>query len=261
MTRLIRVELLKLRTTRLSYGLLAGSAALCALWCTLEASSAGGPAVPPLNTAAGLNTILTGGVWSLLLAIVLGVTVSSGEFRHSTATATYLATPRRGRVLVAKAVAAACWGAVFGLVGWLIATADGLAFAAAHSDKITVSDATIARYAAGHILAGALLAVVGVGLGALIKSQLAAIISVFVWAIIVESLVGGLFAGARPYLPYTAATTMAGTKLGGASFGAARGISGAGTPLPFAAAAALVAAVAIALLLIADRTTVRRDIS
>jgi ABC-2 type transport system permease protein len=260
MITLIRVELLKLRTVRLGYGLLAGSAALSALWCTLEASRAGGRAVPPLSTAAGLNTIITGGVWGLLLAIVLGVTVSSGEFRHSTATATYLASPRRDRVLAAKAVAAACWGAVFGLVGWIIATSVGLSFAAAHSDKVTVADATIARYAAGHVLAGALLAMVGVGLGALIRSQLAAIIGVFVWAIILESLVGGLFAGVRPYLPYTAATTMGGTALGGASFGAAHGISG-GTALPFAAAGALVAAVAVVLLLIAARTTVPRDIS
>ena len=56
MTRLIRVELLKLRTTRLSYGLLATGAALTALFSVLESvrsGSSGGPA--PLNTAAGLE--------------------------------------------------------------------------------------------------------------------------------------------------------------------------------------------------------------
>ena len=47
---------------------------------------------------------------------MLGVTISSGEFRHQTATLTYLATPNRTRVLAAKAVAAAAGGAVFGLV-------------------------------------------------------------------------------------------------------------------------------------------------
>ena len=116
LTRLIRAELLKLRTTRLSYGLLATAAGLTALFSVLEASRAGsGKAVAPLYTAAGFNAVITGGVWALLLATVLGVTVSSGEFRHATATQTYLATPRRGRVMAAKAVAAACAGAVFGL--------------------------------------------------------------------------------------------------------------------------------------------------
>ena len=54
-------------------------------------------------------------MWGLLLGAVLGVTITSGEFRHQTATLTYLATPNRTRVLAAKMVAAAAAGAVFGL--------------------------------------------------------------------------------------------------------------------------------------------------
>jgi ABC-type transport system involved in multi-copper enzyme maturation permease subunit len=262
MTRLIRVELLKLRTTRLSYGLLAAAAALSLVFCILEAARAGGAnsSVAPLYTASGFDAVITGGVWSLLFAIVLGVTVQSGEFRHGTATGTYLASPHRGRVLTAKAFAAAVGGAAFGLVGWIIATGAGLGFVAARSYPVPVSDATMARYAVGHILAGALLAAVGTGVGALIRSQLAAVIGVLVWSIVIESLVGGLFTGVRPYLPYTAATTMAGTNLGGAAFGPAHSTTGGGAPLPFVAAAALIAALAAVLALAAARTTVRRDV-
>ncbi len=263
MITLIRVELFKLRTARISYGLLAVAAGISALWCTLEASRAGtGKAVPPLSTAAGLNTVITGGVWSLILAAVLGVIVSSGEFRHATATFTYLASPRRDRVLAAKAIAAACAGMVFGFVGWLIPTAVGLAFVAFRGYHMTVSDATIARYAGGHLLAGALLAAVGVGIGSLVRSQLAGVIGVFVWSIILESIVGGLFTSVRPYLPYTAATTLAGTPLGDASFGSGvRTVASGAGPLPFAAAAALIAAIAAALAFLASRTTLRRDIT
>jgi ABC-2 type transport system permease protein len=261
MTTLIRIELFKLRTTRLSYGLLATAAGLSALFCVLEASRAGaGRAVPPLNTAAGLNMVITGGVWSLLLAAVLGATVSSGEFRHATASATYLATPDRNRVLVAKVAAAACAGAVFGLVGYVIATGVGLAFVSAHGYQVTIGAATMARYALGHVLGGALLAAVGVSLGSLIRSQLAVVIGVFAWAIVIESLLGGLFTSIWRYLPYTAATTLAGTKVGGAAFGPAHDLS-AGSPLPFAAAAALVAGVAVVLSALAARTTLRRDIT
>jgi ABC-2 type transport system permease protein len=211
-TRLVRVELLKLRTTRLSYGLLATAAGLTLLFCVLEASQAGtAKGVGPLYTASGLNAVITGGVWSLLLAAVLGVTVSSGEFRHSTATLTYLAAPHSGRVLAAKAVAAACAGAVFGLVGYVMATGVGLIFVAAHGYHLAIDDATLARYAVGHVVGAALLAAIGAALGSLIRYQLAAVIGIFVWAIVIESIFGGLFNAVQPYLPCTAATTLAGT--------------------------------------------------
>lgn len=263
MIRLVRVELLKLRTTRLTYGLLATAAGLTALFALLEASRAGkgGANAPaPLYTASGLTSVIAGGVWALLLAAVLGVTVSSGEFRHQTATFTYLVTPGRNRVLAAKMVAAALAGAVFGLVGYLIAAGTGLGFAASRGYHIPLGDATLANYGAGHLVAGALLAVTGVAVGSLIRSQLAGVIGVFVWAIVIESLLGGLFTSIRPYLPYTAATTLAGTSLGGGAFGPAHGVNG-GTPLPFAAATALLAGLALVLAMVAARTTVRRDIA
>jgi ABC-2 type transport system permease protein len=262
MTRLIRVELLKLRTIRLGYGLLAAAAGLTVLFSVLEASRAGsGRDVGPLYTAAGFNAVVTGGTFALLLAAVLGVTVSSGEFRHATATQTYLATPRRGRVLTAKAVAAACAGAVFGLVGYVIAAGTGLIYVAARGYHVPVGDATLARYAIGHIIAAALLAAVGVGLGSLIRSQLAGVIGVLVWAIVIESLLGGLFNSVQPYLPYTAATTLAGSSLGGAAFGPAHDAATTATPLPFAAATALIVGVAVLLSVVAARTTVPRDVT
>ena len=199
-------------------------------------------------------------MWGLLFAAVLGVTISSGEFRHQTATLTYLATPNRNRVLAAKVIAAAVAGAVFGLAGYAAATAVGLAFVASHGYPVTIGAATFARYVAGHVVAGVLLGAAGAALGSLIRSQLAAVIGVFVWAIIVESVIGGLFTSVRPYLPYTAATTLAGTKLGYAGFGPSRAVSG-GTPLPFAAATALLVGLAVLLAVVAARTTVRRDIA
>jgi ABC-2 type transport system permease protein len=259
--RLIRVELLKLTSARVSYGLLAVSAGLTVLWTALEASRAGtsnGPA--PLNTYAGLTSIVTGGVWGLILAGVLGVIIASGEFRHQTATLTYLAEPARGRVLAAKMAAGALGGAVFGLAGYAVACAVGLSFTASHGYPVAIGGATFAGWGAGHVVGGALLAAIGVVVGSLVRSQIAGVIGVFVWSIIIESLVGGLFQAVRSYLPYTAATTLAGTPLGSASFGPSRDAA-AGAPLPFAAATALLAAIAMAGALLAARTTLRRDIT
>ena len=262
MTRLVRTELLKLATMRLSYGLLTVAAALSALFSLLENNQAGaaGSSVPPISTADGLRTVTTVTGFAMLFAAVLGSIVANGEFRHSTATLTYLATPKRTRVLVAKVIASSCVGSLFGLAAGIIATGVGLAFVAGHGDYVALSAGTLVGHVVGAVVGAVLLAALGVAVGSLVRSQLATVIGIFVWAIIIESLIGGLYTSTRPYLPYTAATALAGTKLGSAAFGPAHGLNG-GAPLPFAAGAALIAAFAAAAALIAARTTVRRDIT
>jgi hypothetical protein len=54
---------------------------------------------------------------------------------------------------------------------------------------------------------------------------------------------------------------MGGTQLGRAAFGPANGASTTATPLPFAAAAALLVGLAVLLSVVAARTTVQRDVS
>ena len=261
MIRQIRIELLKLVTVRFSYGLLAFAAALTGIFSAIESGRAGtSSGVAPLSTYAGLSAIVTGGVWGLIFAAVLGVTISSGEFRHQTATLTYLATPDRNRVLIAKAAAAAAGGAVFGLVVDVVATGVGLGFVAGRHYPVSIGAVTFVRFALGHLVGGALMGSLGAVVGSLVRSQLAAVIGVFAWSIILESLIGGLFTAIRPYLPYTAATSLAGTALGAAGFGPSRGASG-GVPLPFAAATALLVGLTAFLALAAARTTVRRDIA
>ncbi len=262
MTRLIRTELLKLTTMRLTYGLLGIAAALTALFSLLENNRAGasGTGVPPISTADGLRTVTTVTGFAMLLAAVLGSIMANGEFRHFTATQTYLATPRRARVLAAKTVVAVSIGSVFGLVAGIISSGIGLVFVLAHGDHVALSTGTLVAHLAGAVMGAALLAALGVAVGSLVRSQLATVIGIFVWAVIIESVIGGLYTSIRPYLPYTAATILAGAKLGGAAFGPAHGLNG-GAPLPFAAAAALIAAIAVATALVASRTTLRRDIT
>lgn len=257
MARLIHVELLKLRTTRLNWGLLATAAAVTAVFAVLNATR---DKNAPINTASGLNTEVLVGVWALLLSLIFGVVTASNEFRHSTATLTYLATPRRNRVLAAKAIAVACGGAAFGLAGGVIATGIGLIYVAARSFHLALGAATLTRYAVGYVVAAALLAVIGCGVGSIIRSQVAAITVVFVWAMIIESVLGGQFHAVRAYLPYAAATTLAGARIGYSMFQSGTGAS-AGTPLPFAAAVALLAGLATLLCTVAARTTVARDVS
>jgi ABC-2 type transport system permease protein len=264
MTLLVRVELLKLRTVRVTYGLILTVAALTGLFAVIESSVAGKTsgtyAVASLTTTAGQATVTTLTSWSMILAAVLGLLVASGEFRHASATLTYLATPDRKRVLLAKLLAAAIVGAIFGLVAAAVSTGLGLAFIAGRGDPIVLGAATMLGHAAGAMVGAALMAMIGVGLGSLFRSQLFGIIAIFIWALVIESLIGGLFTSIRPYLPYTASTTLAGIKLGGAAFGPAHTVKG-GSALPFAASAILLVGVCALISVVAVRTTMRRDVA
>ena len=257
MTRLILIELRKLATTRLSYGLLAAAVGVSALFAVVFQAAKGGSHSAPISTAAGLDRITTDTAFALLLAAILGVTISSGEFRHHTATATYLAFPRRAQVMIAKACAAAVAGTLFGVAGGVVTTVVGLVSA---GGTIALGAGTLAGHIGGAAVAAGLLAAAGACLGSPVRGQLGAGMGVLIWSVIVEPFLGGLFTAARPYLPYTAANTLGGAKVTSAFFGAGQLAPGPGA-LPFIAAAALLAAVAIVLGVIAARFIVPRDIT
>jgi ABC-2 type transport system permease protein len=133
--------------------------------------------------------------------------------------------------------------------GAAITTAAGLGAAAVRGYPVALGAGTIARYGAGAVLGAGLLASLGVGLGMLIRSQLGAIITVFVWAFAAENTLGGLSHAIAPYLPFMAATSLAGSPPPG------------GHPLPFPAAALLVAGITAVACAIAARTSLRADIT
>lgn len=251
MKRAVRAEALKLATIRLPFGLLAIAAGLTAGLALLTAADAGsgGPmAAAPLSTASGLTSVIGSGFLAMTIAMVFGVTVSTAEYRHSTATATYLATPRRAQVLAAKLLTGFASGLLFGVAGSAASTGAALAFTAAKGYPIALGTGTLLRYAAGAVLGSGLLAAVGVSLGALIKSQLAAVVTVLLWEFLIENTIGGLYHPIARFLPFETATSLAGSTPPG------------GVSLPFAFAAALLAAVALAIGTAAVRTTIRTDI-
>lgn len=261
MRLLVHIEMLKAGSVRLSYGLLVAAVALSALFALLlTVARVGGGAASPISTAAGLTRVTTTSGIALLLAAVFGATLASGEFRHGTATLTYLSFPRRGRVLTAKLLTAATAGALFGALAAAAATGVGLAAAATKGDPVSLAAGALLAHIAGAALAGALLGALGVALGSIVRGQLTAIVGIVLWCLVVEPALGGGLSAAQPYLPYGAATTLAGAKLGQIAFGAGRVAPGPG-PLPFAATSALIAAVVLVLTCLAALTTLRSDVT
>jgi len=262
MSRAIRTELLKIRTTRLVLGMLGLTAALNGLvavvTCTKAGNgSGGGLTVPPLYTVGGLGRVLTSGGFGLIIAAVFGVTVTSGEFRHRTATDTYLDEPNRVRVLIAKASSAALTGLVLGLVGTAVTTGIGLGFVAARTYPVALPAGTILRFSVGVIIGSGLLAAIGAAVGSLIRSQIGSIIAVFIWGFGMEQILGGLSRALAAYLPYTAAATLAGARSGEGMPQLPSGLSA----LPFIAVVALLAGTAVLMSAVSAATTVQADVA
>jgi ABC-2 type transport system permease protein len=121
-TGLIRSELRKWSTTRMWFGLTLGGMLAVAVITLISALTAGsgngnnGPATPPLSDPAQVRTIYgtAFGIGSLF-TLILGVIAICGEFRHQTITPTFLASPRRHRVVEAKVASIVVVGGLSGV--------------------------------------------------------------------------------------------------------------------------------------------------
>jgi hypothetical protein len=246
MTRLVRAELTKLRTTRLVYGLAAAMAAFAVL--TVVANATDRQGAPPLS--ADSLPMLVGGPVTLLsgAALLLGILGMAGEFRHQTVTQTFLVTPDRGRVVAAKLVAYPLAGIALalGILAFTVAVAAG--WLAAKGVTPSLLDARLGRVLLGAVLAAGLCGLVGVGVAALVRNQVAALVGTLVWVLVVEGLLLSLLNAPSlgKWLPSAAAAAL--TNPGGGQ-------------LSRLAGTLLLAGYALALALAGTRLVVRRDIT
>lgn len=244
--RLIAAELLDLRTVRTPRALLVAAAAFAALAVAGDASSAGSGDNPALTASDGLRSAYDGVAPVALIGLVLGVLLCAGEYRHRTVTAAFLAVPRRWPIIVAKIVAAAIGGVVLGLTAAMAAIAVAWPFAAAAGATVPPIADGVPRVLGGLVLACVLYAVLGVGLGALLRNQVAALTIGLLWATVVEGLVIVLLPDIGRWTVGGAVTAV----LGGSGPAFLAGWAGALLLAGYGAVASMVA----------TATTVRRDV-
>jgi ABC-2 type transport system permease protein len=196
MSRLVAIELLKLRTTRGPWIFLAAEVILVVIGVagpTARGLVEGDPMlVRGLFAHAGLAALLT---------LVLGIGAFGTEYRYRTITDTYLSTPDRNRVLAAKVIAYGFVGLLFGIAcAGTALLASGVAGAMAGiSIDLTGNEAITTML--GAIGWNVLFAIVGVGLGALLPNLATAIAVALVWIALVEGLVAQLLGDAAGWLP------------------------------------------------------------
>jgi ABC-2 type transport system permease protein len=194
MTRLVRGEIRKLFTTMLWLWMLLGAFAITATFMSFTIGfdgSEGNPS-PPLSTDVGQRNLFgvagSAGVFVLILGII-GIT---GEFRHQTVTPTFLATPHRGRVVISKLITYALTGIGYGVAVVLLSVAIALPWLSAKDIDLSLTGNGIPGTLLGVIAGVAVYALLGVGVGALVRNQIAAIVGALVYLFVVEGFVSAL---------------------------------------------------------------------
>jgi ABC-2 type transport system permease protein len=193
MTALIRAEWTKLFTTRLWLGMLIGGCLMAGGFAALFTGCAGqagnnGQSLPPVGTSSYEQAAFAVSTNATVLLLILGIIGMTQEYRHRTATPTFLVTPRRGRVVVAKLLA---YGLVAIPMALLIVLADVLVvevYAGARGSAPSLTGDNL-RVLAGSWAALVVYAVIGVGVGALLKNQVGAIVGSLVYLFVVEGIV------------------------------------------------------------------------
>lgn len=210
----ILAELSKLTTTRAPRWVALSAAALAALAISGVVAS-GGVAQEALGTDLRVRTVLAHGGLASILPLVLGILLSTSEYRHGTVVDTFLTEPRRGRVIGAKLVAGALAGLVIGVAVALTTAATVGIWFSAKDVPFDLSSSTVVRALVGIAIWDVLYATIGVAVGSIIRTPAAAIVSVLVWLTVAETAVAGLLVEVGRWLPGTAAQALGGAPTDG----------------------------------------------
>jgi ABC-type transport system involved in multi-copper enzyme maturation permease subunit len=226
MTRLVRSEWTKLFTTRVWIGLILGACVMVAGFTSLLTGFAGNAesGIPPVGTPMFEQLAFAQATGANVLFLILGIIGMTQEYRHRTATPTFLTVPRRGRVVVAKLVAYALAAVPFALavLAANVLTVYIYAGARGAAPSLTADNLEVLA-TSGLVLI--IYAVIGVGIGALLRNQVGAIVGGLVYLFVIEPVIRSIPAtsGAYKWMPGGAQEAMTATFEGPELLGAWQG--------------------------------------
>ena len=200
----IRTEFRKLATIRSPWLLLAAGPVIVVAGITglvLSGTNVHDPAAQNRAMAhVGLAAVFT---------LIFGILAVAGEYRHGTITDTFLSFPGRGRVIAAKLAVYGLAGAAAGLVSSAAALAVTASWWAAKGAVFHLSAAGIWQTLAGGVAANCAFALIGVGLGALIRNVAGAVALALAWIALIEGIAGQLIGpGLARWLPFYASEAL-----------------------------------------------------
>ena len=200
-------EWLKLRTTRTLFWLLI---ALSALMTLIVVAGVIGSQKHSISSAKDQLDLLGIGSLGIFIALIMGLIVSTGEFRHGTITPTLLATPSRTSIVIAKALAGGFFAvALVGLAEALVALELAIAFPAKGVD-FAIQGGPAAGFIGRILIAAALWGALGSSIGIVLRNQIGAVVASFAWLFVAEGLINAILrshainSNAGRFLPFQA---------------------------------------------------------
>lgn len=242
MTTLVANEILKLRTIRSPWLLLAAGPVVLIVGVAGEVAS--GADVTQPQTA--VHAVAHAGLMSLL-TLIFGITAVAGEYRHQTITDTFLATPQRVPVIAAKFAVYTTAGAAYGVLLAITGVIATTVAVTVNGGSVDLSNSELWRTLVGGVACNAAFATIGVSLGALIRNLAAALAAALAWIALVEGLIGELVSELEAWLPFASGQALG--RLPGAP------------DIPQWAGGLLLTGYAVAFAAIALTTSIRRDIT
>ena len=209
--RLVRAELRKLTTTKMPWAFLAvlvtisGITAFAVIFGTDADGSKGF-----ISTAADQKSLTAFAYNGLILAGLFGAIAVAREYGHDTVVPTFLIEPRRHRAVLAQFVALMLAGGVLGFVGTaLTMVAVAIALPATEYDfMISVGD--IMQLLAASSFAAATGALLGAGIGSLVRNTGGAVAALVVVLLIAPPLAVQLVSEAISWVPGALANVASG---------------------------------------------------
>ena len=204
MTRLVRAEFLKLRTTQVWFWLLLADVAVGAL---IVIGSLASNAVKNANDVPDIFATANG---ALLFVIVLGILGVTTEYRYQTITPTMLATPSRWALVTAKFVTYALVGFAYGVACIAVQLAIAVPWLSAKNITFDLGRSDLQHTILSLPAVFVLFAIIGVGIGALMRNQVLALTLSLVFLLVIQNLVAAIpgVLHAWNYLPAGATTAI-----------------------------------------------------
>jgi ABC-2 type transport system permease protein len=207
---MIRSEFRKITSIRSPWLLLAAGPLIVVAGVTGLIQSGGNVHDPGVQRQALAHAGL-----AALLTLIFGIVAVAGEYRHGSITDTYLSCPDRRRVITAKLAVYGLVGAAAGLVSSAVALAVTAAWWAAKGGSLQLSGTDTWLTLGGGLAACFAFAIIGVGLGALIRNLVGAVAVALAWIALVEGIVGQLAgSGLARWLPFYASEALDRTNIG-----------------------------------------------
>jgi ABC-2 type transport system permease protein len=204
MIRLVRAEWTKLFTTKVWIGLVLGACVLVGGFAALLTGFAGNAdsGIPAVGTEGFEEVALAQATNATVLALILGIIGMTQEYRHRTATPTFLAEPRRWKVVVAKLLAYALAAVPFAVVAVAVNVLVVSIYAGARGAAPSLTGHNVEVLSTSG-LALVIYALIGVGIGALLRNQVGAIVATLVYLFVVEPVIRSIPAtsGAYKWMP------------------------------------------------------------